>query len=276
MARETNTIPFEHVTLNRSGSVIHRASAQASGFLEDLGQENLLQMISIPKGFFQMGSHDEGGYPDELPIHPMFLKEFSISQFPITQAQWQVVMGRAPDCRFHGPDLPVENISWKEAVLFCERLSRRVNRQYTLPSESQWEYACRASTSTPFSTGDTITTDYANYVGDFVYRLAQCGIYRHQTTPQGTFLPNPWGLYDMHGNVWEYCQDAWSETYAGAPIDGSARPGYYSSRSKETAFRVCRGGSWHEPPAHCRSATRLKVAEDERLEYYGFRVVCPD
>lgn len=289
-------IAFETVRLDPAGQVIQRISGQARQAVEDLGQGVRLELVAVPRGSFQMGSHTEGGYADERPPHPVFLDGFWMGRAPITQAQWKAVMGRLPACRFHTPTLPVESICWQEAQTFCEKLSQKTGRRYELPSEAQWEYACRAGTGTPFSFGETITTDVANYVGDHTYRDAPKGIYRHGPTPGSTFPPNPWGLYDMHGNVWEFCKDVWTDDYIGAPADGSPHTsGHSSSPAPESiafsqslpsipwrkppprhgpeAARVARGGSWHETPLHCRSAMRLRVAENERLEYYGLRVL---
>jgi eukaryotic-like serine/threonine-protein kinase len=263
---------FSTVILDRCGTVVQSLSCQAQQVEERLNGGVNLDLVYIPGGSYQMGSRHEGGYEDERPIHPVFLQPFWLGKQPITQAQWQAVMGRLPDCRFPGSHQPVENICWKEGTAFCKRLSQQTGRQYSLPSEAQWEYACRAGTVTPFNLGETITTDYVNYVGDHTYRDEPPGIYRHKTSLAGTFHPNPWGLYDMHGNVWEFCIDNWFPDYTGAPIDGSTRLfGYHSSG--ETKFRIARGGSWHETPNHCRSAMRLRIADDERLEYYGFRVL---
>ena len=288
------TFSFESVQLDGKGQLIRRFTGQAQEMIEDLGQGVNLEMVSLPKGFFQMGSRNEGGYEDELPVHPVFLDRYRLGKCPITQAQWQAVMGKLPHCRFHDPALPVETICWRDAATFCERLSKQTGRRYSLPSESQWEYACRAGTTTPFSLGENITTDYVNYVGDHTYRGGPVGIYRHGPVTAGTFPPNPWGLFDMHGNVWEFCADNWSSGYSGSPVDGSARVSarpvpirsvvsgierFFSGDHEEKDHpsgevgHVARGGSWHEPPAHCRSAVRLRVLEDERLEFYGFRVM---
>lgn len=252
-------ITFEFVTLDRQGALFQRASGQARQVVETLPGGVKLELICIPKGSFQMGSRHEGGYPDEQPLHPVFLDSFWMGKYPLTQAQWQAVLGRPAGCRFHGPDLPVENICWKDASAFCERLTRLTGHRYGLPSEAQWEYACRAGTASPFSLGETITTEYANYVGEHVFRAEPPGVYRHSTTPGSTFLPNPWGLYDMHGNVWEFCADPWTPDYSGA--------------APEPACRVARGGSWHEIPGNCRSAVRLRVEMGDRAEYYGMRVI---
>jgi formylglycine-generating enzyme required for sulfatase activity len=125
---------------------------------------------------------------------------------------------------------------------------------------------------TPFSSGETITTEYANYVGDHLFRDEPRGIYRHVPVAAGTLPPNPWGLYDMHGNLWEFCADRWHDDYSGAPFNGEAWELTGGSPAGQD-WRVARGGSWHEPPANCRSATRLRVLETERDDYYGFRLV---
>jgi formylglycine-generating enzyme required for sulfatase activity len=263
---------FETVTLDRRGEVVARTAGTARQVIQSLPGGAALELVEIPGGFFQMGSRHEGGYEDERPLHPVFLGEFWLGKTPVTQAQWLAVMGRLPPCRYHGADLPVENISWKEAAAFCNCLANLTGEKYHLPSEAQWEYACRAGTVTPFSLGETITTDYANYVGEHTFREELPGIYRHGTTPVGSFLPNPWGLQDMHGLVWEFCADGWRDDYSGAPVDGSAQSPGRPSQDREPAWRVARGGSWHETPGHCRSAVRLKVAEDDRMEFYGLRV----
>lgn len=263
---------FDSVHLNSRGEIINKTK-YISIEIEELLPGNIrLELVKVPAGMFQMGSHHEGGYEDEHPVHPVFLQEFWLGKYPITQAQWRAVMKRMPICRFHGDDLPIETISWIDAHDYCIRLSRLTGRKYGLPSESQWEYACRAGTSTPFSFGETITTRFANYVGNHTFRDEPPGIYRHSPTPGGTFPPNPWGLCDMHGNLWEFCADAWSENYNGAPFDGSPNSTGHITDENSAQFYCARGGSWHEPPAHCRSAMRLKVEKNDHMEYYGLRV----
>lgn len=269
--QDLEVFEFESVRLDRMGMVVERPAGQARQVMLDLGGGITLAMISVPGGAFQMGSRHEGGYEDERPTHPVFMAPFWLGKYPVTQAQWQVVMGKLPGCRFHGADRPVENICWKEAAEFCARLSKKTGRRCGLPYEAQWEYACRAGTSTPFAFGETITTDYANYVGEHLYRDEPKGIYRHGTTPVGSFPPNAWGLYDMHGQVWEFTADCWQENYEGATIDGSPRS--VGRRPGEHRAYVARGGSWHETPLHCRSAMRLRVEEDDRMEYYGLRAM---
>ena len=169
---------------------------------------------------------------------------------------------------------PAVMVTWYEAVAFCHRLSRCGAREgalrgsdYRLPTEAEWEYACRAATTTPFHFGPTISTDAANYNGAFVYGAGSAGVYRHESTEVGSFPANAWGLADMHGNVWEWCSDAWHADYVGAPADGCA----WDNPVKGMA-RVARGGSWHEPPEICRSATRLKASPAYGDDLIGFRV----
>ena len=225
-------------------------------------------MLVIPAGVFQMGSAPHTGNPDEQPQHLVLIKSFLMSKFLVTQAQWKAIARKLPPCRFKGDHLPVERVSWKDAQTFCERLSKRIGRTYRLPSETQWEYACRAGTSTPFSFGETLTVEVANFNGEHTFREEARGFYRHVTTEGGMFPPNAFGLYDMHGNLWEWCADHWLDDYTSSPRDGSA---YQSHASRD---RVARGGSWHEPPGLCRSASRLRILESDADEFTGFRVVC--
>jgi len=262
------TLIFESVTLNQRGEVLQRNPGQAQAWIYPLGGGVHLTLVEIPGGMYHMGSQHGEGYADETPRHLVTLAPFLLGQAPVTQAQWAAVMGKEQYTRFHGPALPVDNVSWLDTAEFCRKLSKKSGLNYRLPSEAQWEYACRAGAQAPFSTGDTITTDYANYVGEHMYWEEPRGVYRHVPTPAGTFPPNPFGLYDMHGNLWEHCADRWHADYSGAPIDGSAW-----EQGGESGFRVARGGSWHEPPTNCRAATRLRVDEREREDYYGFRVL---
>jgi formylglycine-generating enzyme required for sulfatase activity len=180
---------------------------------------------------------------------------------------------------------PVERVSWEDAMEFCHRLSQRTGRHYTLPSEAQWEYACRAGTSTPFAFGETISAELANYRASENYGQGPKGVDRGQTTPVGMFPSNAWGLHDMHGNVWEWCLDHWHGSYEGAPEDGSAwfvtgkskdegstREG--KERSGDVATRLLRGGSWLIVPRYCRSANRFRILPDDASLNIGFRVVC--
>jgi formylglycine-generating enzyme required for sulfatase activity len=262
------SVQFETPTIDEKGQVIAQTRHRANHFTENLGNGVCLDMLVIPWGAFQMGSPHLFGDPDEHPQHFVTIKSFMAGKFLVTQRQWKVISGKLPACRFKGDNLPVERVSWNEAQKFCQRLSKTTGRNYQLPSETQWEYACRAGTVTPFSFGETLTVELANFNGEHTFRDEPRGFYRHVTTEGGTFPPNAFGLYDMHGNLWEWCADNWLDDYTSSPRDDSA----YQNRNSR--YRVARGGSWHEPPELCRSAARLKVLQTDAEEFIGFRVVC--
>ena len=265
--------------------VIQKYERTAQCFVEDLGKGIKLKMMLIPGGTFIMGSpkEEEDSYDDEHPQHQVTIKPFFIGRYQVTQAQWQAVAAMPkvnreldPDpSNFKGVNRPVEQVSWHEAVEFCSRLSQHTGRNYRLPSEAEWEYACRAGTTTPFHFGKTITTDLANYDGNYTYGDGVKGVYRKETTEVGNFgVANNFGLYDMHGNVWEWCLDDWHSNYEDAPTNGSA---WFSSDEKlinKTGQAVLRGGSWVNDPKDCRSAYRYDDSRDVRSNYIGFRVVC--
>jgi formylglycine-generating enzyme required for sulfatase activity len=154
---------------------------------------------------------------------------------------------------------------------FCRRLSQRTGRTYTLPSESQWEYACRAGSTTPFHVGATLTPELANYNGNYVYGNGPKGAYREQTTDVASFPANAWGLHDLHGNVWEWCADHWHDSYDFAP--GDDQP-WLIPAAAEDALRLLRGGSWDRSPGYCRSAFRAIHHPVIRNGFVGFRVCC--
>jgi formylglycine-generating enzyme required for sulfatase activity len=247
------------------------------GFGELLGQGVTLEMVEIPGGTFMMGSPDseKGCNPYESPQHRVTVKPFFMGKFPVTQAQYEAVMGTNPAeqydrDRFAAPGKPVVGVNWHDAVAFCQKLSEQTGREYRLPSEAEWEYACRAGTTTPFYFGETITTDIVNFNGEGMpYGNAPPGVSRGATTEVGSFPPNAFGLFDMHGNVWEWCEDVRHRNYQGAPTDGSAWiEGGHSS------VRLLRGGSWLNNPWFCRSAYRYKDLAGGRFNDYGFQVVC--
>ncbi|NEP59969.1 MAG: formylglycine-generating enzyme family protein [Symploca sp. SIO2G7] len=277
---------FEVVTVDSFGKENSRNRRQAMFFTEDLGNGIMLEMVAIPGGTFIMGSPDteEGRYERESPQHSVTIKPFYFGKFTITQAQWRAVAALAKVIRdlntdpayFKGDNLPVEQVSWNDSQEFCARLSRTTGRTYRLPSEAQWEYACRAGTNTPFHFGETITTDLANYDGNFTYSYGPAGEYREKTTPVGSFqVANGFGLYDMHGNVWEWCEDHWHKSYQGAPRDGSVWiKENLNKNDSHYNFRSLRGCSWGFGPRFCRSAYRDLNEIDYRDSDIGFRVVC--
>lgn len=204
---------------------------------------------------------------DESPQHEVKVPGFFMGKYEITQAQYQAIMG-SNSSNFKGEKRPVESVSWDDAVEFCKKLSQKTGKIYRLPSEAEWEYACRAGTKTPFYFGETITTDLVNYNGDYPYGSAPKGEYRQQTTDVGKFSPNSFGLYDMHGNVYEWCQDVYNDNYQNAPKDGSAW-----LTGKDNNMKLLRGGSWILSAWNCRSANRLDSAHARRDYDVGFRVV---
>jgi formylglycine-generating enzyme required for sulfatase activity len=240
-----------------------------SSFTEDLGNGIKLEMIAIPGGTFLMGSPDNEAERsrNESPQHQVTVPSFFMAKYQLTQAQYQAIMGVNLSA-FKGDNRPVENVSWDDAVAFCQKLIQKTGNNYRLPSEAEWEYACRAGTKTPFYFGDNITTDLVNYDGNYPYKSAAKGKYREQTTDVGTFPPNAFGLYDMHGNVWEWCEDDWHRNYKNAPIDGSA----WNSLSSRGTKRI-RGGSWRDGASICRAACRNGVSDGYRRHDFGFRVV---
>lgn len=259
-------IRFETVRVDERGQVVERLEGSAWQFVEQLPGGVVLEMVRIPAGRFRMGSQGHAGYEDEHPQHVVSVPAFYLGKSPVTQAQWQAVMGWLPPCRNKGMGLPVDRVDWYDAWEFCRQLSKRTGRLYRLPAESEWEYACRAGTTTPFHFGETITTELANYIGEHTFRDEPPGIFPHCSTPPGTYLPNAFGLYDMHGNIWEWCADGWHESYEAAPADGSIWDGHPATH------RVLRGGCWHDQPELCRSATRLRQPPDEAEDYFGLRV----
>ncbi len=280
---------FEVVRVNAKGEQIKKESKQSQYFSEDLGNDITLEMVAIPGGTFLMGTEDEeierlvkkfnwDGFRSERPQHRVTVSSFYMGRYPITQAQWKAIAATAKididletnPSRFKGDELPVERVNWYQATEFCKRLSRETKREYRLPSEAEWEYACRAGTTTPFYFGETITGELANYRSRETYADEYKGEYRQQTTPVGQFPPNAFGLYDMHGNVWEWCADTWHDNYDGAPTDGSAW-----IENGDDNRSPPRGGCWYGDPLFCRSAFRdfnlPRVNNDDDL---GFRVVC--
>ena len=261
--------------------LVKRQEKQTVGLIEELAEGVNLELMEIPGGKFLMGSpkNEEGRYGFESPQHEVTVPKFYMGRYPITQAQWRVVAGWEQIERELKPDpsnfkkdyqgidrwtRPVEQVSWADAKEFCKRLSKKTGFEYRLPTEAEWEYGCRGETTTPFHFGETITAELANYNGTDVYGNGVKGEYRKETTPVGYFqVANNFGLYDMHGNVWEWCEDDWHNNYINAPKDGSA---WISQSSNK---KVIRGGSWDYNSRYCRCASRNYTFVD----FNGFRVV---
>jgi formylglycine-generating enzyme required for sulfatase activity len=269
------TSEFEVVTVDARGNITNRRRSQAKFFVEDLGNGVLLNMVEIPGATFAMGSppNEAGRSGDEGPQHQVTVPRFFMGRYEVTQSQYEAIMENNPsNFKDNGANRPVETVSWNDAVEFCKRLSQKTGNTYRLPSEAEWEYACRAGTSTPFHFGETITADLANYHSEVAYASAPTKKARGQTTPVGSFSANAFGLYDMHGNVWEWCQDIWHDNYKGAPVDGSPWLTGLNTNITNTT-KLFRGGSWNDDPVDCRSASRDDYYPVNRNDYFGFRVV---
>ena len=275
---DLNSFQFESMTLNRFGQVDHTVSHQAHYFSEDLPEHNALDMIAIASGEFWMGSspRETQAQANEFPRHRAKVASFHMSRYPITQAQWSAIAALPRINRDLSPDpayfldknRPVESVSWLDAMEFCDRLSQETGRHYQLPSEAQWEYACRAGTNTPFHTGATISSHYANYMGAYAYQQEKAGPYLQATRTPGRYPPNAFGLQEMHGNVWEWCLNRWQPNYHQVSKSGKTR-----SASAHGAMRAIRGGGWLDGPASVRSARRSGYIETGFNRTIGFRVV---
>lgn len=290
---------FDVVHIDERGRLEERRKERARFYIEDEGGGVKLEMVELPAGSFVMGSKQDDleviatnyvrsvnkdAKPalltrllSEIPQRTVKVAGFYVSKYEVTQAQWRAVAGlpkvnhelMSDPSAFKGGNRPVEQVSWEDAVEFCERLSRLTGRRYRLPTEAEWEYACRAGTTWPFSIGGTIESDWVNYNGKQPYAFAAKDAYRQQTIAVGSLgVANAFGLYDMHGNVWEWCLDGWHESYTEAPVDGSAW-----QADGEKVARVLRGGAWDSSAGECRSSERKQGTSMLRLNNVGFRVV---
>ncbi|MEA5464673.1 formylglycine-generating enzyme family protein [Leptothoe sp. PORK10 BA2] len=271
---------FQVTTVDRAGHLQQPKSHTANYFPESINSVDRLDMVQITPGKFLMGAprSEPQAKGEELPRQQVNLSSFFLSKYPITQAQWAAVVALPKVSRelhlapshFQGSNRPVESVSWLDATEFCQRLSQHTGRPYQLPSEAQWEYACRAGTTTPFSTGETIVAQLADYRASATYKAETPGEYRHSTVPVGSFSANGFGLHDMHGNVWEWCADGWHRNHRGAFADGRARRAVAVAGSQ---LRVIRGGGWLDAPEKLRSASRSGYAETALNRTIGFRVM---
>ena len=296
---------FDVVTVNDQGTLVERREGRAEVKRENLGGGVELELVGIPGGTFTMGSpeDEEGRYLNEGPQHEVAVPSFWMGKYAVTQAQWRAIAAQPKVDRELNPDpslikgdnRPVEGVTWYDTVEFCKRLSRERDCDYRLPSEAEWEYACRAGTETPFHFGETITTELANYRTEHdltsiclnetpgcripsslfardsrtYYGAGPRGEFRAETMEVGSFPPNGFGLYDMHGNVWEWCADYGHDSYADAPPGGSPW-----ITGGDESYRMSRGGSWNDYPRNCRSAIRIRFPNSSRYFDIGFRVVC--
>jgi len=286
---EFETVKIKQMRVRKKNPEVSliREKNQTTYFVEDLGNGITLEMLEIPGGTFMMGSPADKReiFRRATPQHKVTVPSFYMAKFEVTQAQWkqsatmpQIKNELKPDpSSFKGDNLPVEKVNWYDAVEFCARLSKVTGREYRLPSEAEWEYACRAGTTTPFHFGEMIVTDLANYRGtDYKYEgevypgnyaNGPKGEFRDKTTPVGSFPPNAFGLYDMHGLVWEWCADTYHESYEGAPSDGSAWV------TNSNSNYILRGGAWNVTPLICHSACRYNDAPVNDSNFIGFRCV---
>ena len=229
-----------------------------------------IEFASIPAGKFLMGSPatEKERSPNETQHEVTLTQGFWMGVYEVTQAQYEQVMGKNPS-EFKGATLPVETVSYKDALAFCKKLSdlpaeKAAGRKYRLPTEAEWEYCCRAGTSTPFHFGNELNGTQANCDGNNPYGTTKKGPYLEKTSPVGSYPANAWGLYDMHGNVWEWCQDRY---------DSSPKQSVTDPRGPEVgSICVSRGGSWYNEAAGCRSANRYWYDPSIRNSGVGFRL----
>ena len=262
--------PNESLIINKKSPLqISQHRGKAKYITLDLGKGITMDLIGIPGGKYLMGSpeHEPERANDESPQHQVNIRPFLLGKYPVTQAQWQAIMKNNPARFTEEANNPVEKVSWFDCIDFCQRLSEKLGREFRLPSEAEWEYAARAKTTTPFFYGETITTELANYNGEYTYGIEKEGSYRHKTTKVGSFSPNRFGLYDLHGNIAEWCADTWHDSYQEAPDNGDSWVEEDSSLE-----RVLRGGSWLHMPGSCRSAQRFSSTGNSKSDAFGFRI----
>ena len=225
------------------------------------------ELVVVAAGTYRMGSpsHEKGRDDNEGPMHEVVIEEpFAVGVYEVTFSEWEACV-RGGGCQGYRPSdegwgrgsRPVINMSWEDAQSYVQWLSGKTGEKYRLLSESEWEYVARAGTTTPFHFGSTISTDRANYGK---------GFWGQGTVPVGSFEPNRFGLYDVHGNAWEWVQDCWNHSYRGAPRDGSAW------ERGDCSERVLRGGCWSCPPRSLRSAHRIRYSTGKRYSVFGFRI----
>lgn len=273
------SIDFQYATVDPDGRVVTLSQQQTVAYSESLGSDGRLEMVQVRPGAFVMGSslNEPYGEENERPEHRVEVSGFFMSRFEVTQQQWRAVAASSKvaielpnnPSFFSGEDRPVEGVSWLQAKEFCARLSLLSGRLYRLPTEAEWEYACRAGRQTPFSYGQTILSSLANYNGEKPYATEGLGLNRKVTISVGSLnAANYFGLSDMHGNVAEWCEDVYGDYSSTAEVD--------PLRSTAGRSRIVRGGSWRSYPWQCRSASRVGADETVCKNDIGFRVVLPE
>ena len=252
---------------------LERQHGKTEYIRENLGSGVTIDLVRIPEGKFMMGSNE---HDLEKPIHEVSLQELWMGKYTVTQKQWQTVMGNNP-AYFKGDNLPIDSVSWHDAKDFCEKVSKSTGKNFRLPTEAEWEYACRAATNTPFHFGEIITPDLVNYNGKSPFSIASKGEYREKTVDVNAFEPNKWGVYQMHGNIFEWCLDDWHDDYSTKPVrlkqNGNEPWGKMNSIKDDLRSRSIRGGSWGNIALNCRSAFRGRSSSHSHIFNLGFRVV---
>jgi formylglycine-generating enzyme required for sulfatase activity len=270
------------------------------GFDATRGQESKvitnsigMKLVSIPAGKFVMGSPAGEGErdPTELQHDVTITRPFYLGVYEVTQAEYAKVAGQNPSFfgpkNGGGPEHPVDQVRWGDAVSFCQKLSalpeeKKAGRVYRLPSEAEWEYACRAGTMTAFHLGNALSSEQANFNGKYPYGGAAKGPYVKQTRKVGSYQANAWGLHDMHGNVWEWCADYYDPDYyknspkedPKGPAKGVMPTGFKKATKQEDFFLVVRGGCWLDEARACRSAYRFRLMPSDNYRWVGLRVAC--
>jgi formylglycine-generating enzyme required for sulfatase activity len=247
-----------------------KLTSGSASFTESVNGVNI-EMVPIKGGTFLMGNF--ASEDDSQTIHQVMVSDFYIGKYEVTQAQWKAVMGNNPS-NFKGDNLPVETVSWNDVQEFLQSFNAKTGLTYRLPTEAEWEYACRAGTTTPFNTGNNLKTSQANYDGNYPYKDNIKGEFRKKTMPVGSFPPNGWGLYDMHGNVWEWCNDWYVEHYyhsTDSPLFNPTGP----STPPPWSPRVFRGGGGDSSAKSCRATYRGSSSQGNSNRYIGFRLCYP-